>query len=68
MHYFFNDNEKIEPIQTVEELILAVSHAVEVVDSADEVERILADNFDMDLWEEKITHNLEFSTSLTFLF
>ena len=24
--------------------------------------------FDMDLWEEKITHNLEFSTSLTFLF
>lgn len=38
---FFNDNERIEPIQTVEELILAVSHAVEVVDSADEVERIL---------------------------
>jgi outer membrane beta-barrel protein len=24
--------------------------------------------FDMDLWEEKYTHNLEFSTSLTFLF
>ena len=31
----------IQPIQSLEELIDAVSHAVEVVDSADEVERIL---------------------------
>lgn len=38
---FFNEVECIEPIQTLDELILSVSHAVEVVDSADEVERIL---------------------------
>ncbi len=33
--------QKIEPIETIDELIDAVAHAVEIVDSADEVERIL---------------------------
>jgi len=33
--------ERIEPVESFEELLDAVSHAVETVDSADEVERIL---------------------------
>ncbi|MGH1364308.1 MAG: DUF6493 family protein [Calditrichia bacterium] len=33
--------ERIKPIETFDELLKAVSHAVEIVDSADEVERIL---------------------------